>query len=63
MDSVEFVLREYGQIRSLRKVLSEQTVRVFVGAPLPRGPRVAEVGLGSAQSRGCALLGQSLPWS
>ena len=36
-------LRVYGQVGSLGEVLSEQTIGVLIGTPLPRTLRIAEV--------------------
>ncbi len=38
-------LRVYRQVGSLREILSEQTIGIFIGSALPRALRIAEVNI------------------
>jgi len=44
-DGIEFCLRIHGEIDSFREILSQEPIRVFVRATLPRIVRIAEVDL------------------
>src|SRR5579872_805459 len=56
-DFVEFGLRITRQVGSLRKVLSQEPVRVFVGATLPRALRITEIDFHIGGHREALVLG------
>ena len=53
-------LRVYRQVRSLGEVLSEQTICIFVGSPLPGTLWIAEVNIDVSRQREAFVIGKLL---
>src|SRR3974377_352988 len=53
---VQMGLLVHRQVRSLRKVLSQQTIGVLIGTTLPRALRIAEVNINVGRQREPAMI-------
>ena len=59
-DVVQVFLRVYRQIRSLRKILSQQPIGVLIGSALPGASRVAEIDLDVRRQAKRLVIGELL---
>ena len=61
LNLLNHLIRQFAEIRTLRDVLANQTVCIFVCAPLPGVVRTCEIELGIESLRNLLMAGEFLP--